>query len=208
MSDTIRLEQETKVLASLKQYLEDVLSLRPLEELSPLSVSVLRTAKVVTDEIGAWAGSLSFHKGIDTAYKDLLTAMKVNCTADEVEVIEIALDSFTWVSDELEGYPFSVAPYLNGDEVFWAWDFLFMPDKQIKDGYESDGETRVGKRRVILKRFAELGIDVLGLGEARKSESGDGASPISKTDVYVGTEKEINDRIVRNLRKKGKEARK
>lgn len=171
MNDTERLKLETENLAKLKRYLNDVLSLRPIGELSPLSVSILKTSKVFSDEIGAWAGSLSFHKGLDTAYKDLLDGMKLNCTAEEVEVIEIALESFEWISDTFEGYPFSVCESLNGDEVFWAWDFLMMSDEEIKHGYDSDGENRLGRRRVILKRFADLSIDVLGLGEKRKTET-------------------------------------
>lgn len=160
MSEGIRLEVEMEMLVKLKRHLKAVLGLKPIGELSPLSVTILKTSKVFTDEIGAWAGSLSIHKGLDTSFKELLEAMKLNCTAEEAEVIEIALESFTWVYEDCEPYPFSVCKSLNGDEVFWAWEFLFMSDEQIKSGDECDGEKRLGRRRVILKRFADLGIDV------------------------------------------------
>ena len=160
MSDAIRLEVEMKMLARLKRHLEAVLSLRPTGELSPLSVSILKNAKGFTDEIGAWAGSDTRWEGADERFMDLLASMKVNCTTEEVEVIETALESFTWVYEGLEGYPYSICKSLNGDEVFWAWDFLFMSDEQIKDGDVRDGENRLGKRRVVLKRFADLGINV------------------------------------------------
>ena len=184
MNDTERLKCETEMLPKLKRHLISVLSLRPLEELSPLSVSILKNAKAFSDEIGAWAGSLTRWEGADERFKELLASMKVNCTAEEVEVIETALESFEWVYDDLECYPYSVCKSLNGDEVFWAWDFLFMSDEQIKHGDDSDGENRLGRRRVILKRFADLGIDVLELGEKRKAETG-GKSPSASTTEEV-----------------------
>lgn len=193
---------ETENLEKLKRYLKRVLSLRPIEELSPLSVSILKNSKVFSDEIGAWAGSLSFHKGLDKAFLELMDAMSVNCDIDQRQVIEIALESFEWISDTFEGYPFTVAPYLNGDEVFWAWDFLFMSDDEIRNGDESDGKNKLGRRRVVLKRFRDLGIDVLELGEHAKTETGDTLSPVIAKVAFSGSEKEINDRIARNVRKK------
>lgn len=182
MNDTERLRCETEMLPKLKRHLNSVLSLRPIKRLSPLSVSILKNAKGFTDEIGAWAGSLTRWEGADERFKELLASMKVNCTAEEGEVIETALESFEWVYDNLKCYPFSVCKSLNGDEVFWAWDFLMMSDEQIKHGDDSDGEKRLGRRRVVLKRFADLGIDILGLGEKRKTESGGNSPPVSKTN--------------------------
>ena len=168
MNDTERLDLETKNLERLKSHLTAVLSLRPIEELTPLSVSILKASKRFTDEIGAWMGSLSMHEGLDTAFCEILEAMKVNCTSEQVEVIEIALESFTWASEAFEDFPISVAPYLHGDEVSWAWDFLFMSDDQIMAGDASDGVMRRINRRRVLYRFAKLGIDVFGLGHKRK----------------------------------------
>ena len=168
MNDTERLKCETEMLPKLKRHLNSVLSLRPIEELSPLSVCVLKASKVLTDSIGEWAGTNDQLHGIDTSFKEMLEAMKLNCTAEEVEVIQLALESFELVSEDLKCYPFSLCKSLNGDEVFWAWDFLMMSDEQIKHGDVSDGENRLGRRRIVLKRFADLSIDVLGLGEKRK----------------------------------------
>ena len=180
MNDTERLKCEMEMLPKLKRHLTDVLNLRPIEGLSPLSVCVLKTSKVLTDSIGEWAGTNDQLHGIDTSFKEMLEAMKLNCTAEEVEVIQLALESFELVSEDLKCYPFSLCKSLNGDEVFWAWDFLMMSNEQIKHGDVSDGENRLGRRRVVLKRFADLDIDVLGLREKNKAESG-GESPSAST---------------------------
>ena len=165
MNDTERLNLETENLVKLKQHLNAILNLRPIERLSPLSISILKNSKVFIDEIAAWAGSLSSHLGLDTAFKDLLDDIKLKCTAEEVEVIELALETFEWISEYFEGFPFSVCETLRGDEVLWAWEFLYMTDEQIRAGDERDGEKRLGRRRVVLKSFADLGIDIFEHGE-------------------------------------------
>lgn len=164
MNDTANLENQKKKLERLKHHINAVLNLKPIERLSPLSVSILKTTKAFTDSIGAWAGSNGHLDGLDLVVLELLDAMKLNCTAEEVEVIQIALESFAW-SYENSDFPFSLCPFLMGDEMFWTWEFLFMSDVQIRDGDESDGEKKLGRRRVVLKRFADLGIDVFEHGE-------------------------------------------
>lgn len=116
----------------LKEHLQDVALLRGKKGLSPLSKLILKTAHRLAETIEENAGFIDDFELQGGLFLELLEAMKVNCTSEEVEIIEIAKERFYWVFDEKHGgcpvYPAN----LNGDEVYCVWSCLEMSYDDIK----------------------------------------------------------------------------
>jgi len=135
----------------LKQHLEDVMNLRGKTGLSPFSEVVLKTIRRFAYEIDSYAGYVTDTEEDMNAFAEILESVRVNCTSDEVEVIEIALEALWWFTDKSNRAEDTDNHYLRGDEVNRAWWWLYMTDNQIEQ--EGDWDK--------LMEFRELGIEVL-----------------------------------------------
>lgn len=150
------MDEEWKAQDELKIYLDRVLSLRPAKNMSALSFFIFKLGKEILNAIGEDAGFIEDRK----RYLQYFYSLKLHqLPAEEAKVLDVILEGLEWIKHdstlwewELEGHKGGIPTGLHGDEVFYAFDFAMMTDKEIEEHADPDP----------LSRLKSIGVEVSG----------------------------------------------
>ena len=127
---------------ALKRYIEDILSLNPIEKLSPAARLIYRLGEELLNQIGEDAGYVGQYKRFLDCFFDLTKKEKSNLSAEEAKVIKVITEGAEWIKAKGGRWDVSLSYIgLHGDEIFYALgNEITDPD--------------------VIKRFRALGIEI------------------------------------------------
>lgn len=131
------MDEEWKAQEELKKYLNRILTLRPAKNLSTMSFFIFKVGKEILNAIGEDGGYI----GDRERYLKYFYGLKLKrLPEEEAKVLDIVLkgiewgkhDStlWEWKSDEHKS---GISAELHGDEIYHAFDFAMMTDKEIEE---------------------------------------------------------------------------
>jgi len=130
---------------ALKRYIEEILTLKPIEDLTPMAKLIFRLGQEMLGYIGEEAGFIGEAERYLSCFLGLTEKEMSNLPNEEGKVIDVILEGVEWVKGKDSKWDSSLNDLgLHGDEVFYALDIV-------------SGEKIP---REAIERFKLLGIDI------------------------------------------------